>query len=47
MKLAVLSALFASAAAFAPASQKATSTKLNSFESEIGAQEPLGLYVSI
>uniref|UniRef100_A0A6S9EZC0 Plastid light harvesting protein n=1 Tax=Ditylum brightwellii TaxID=49249 RepID=A0A6S9EZC0_9STRA len=44
MKLAVLSALFASAAAFAPASQKATSTKLNSFESEIGAQEPLGLY---
>ena len=44
MKLAVLSALFASAAAFAPASQKATSTKLNAFESELGAQEPLGLY---
>uniref|UniRef100_A0A6U0F5K0 Fucoxanthin-chlorophyll a/c light-harvesting protein n=1 Tax=Helicotheca tamesis TaxID=374047 RepID=A0A6U0F5K0_9STRA len=44
MKLAILSALIASAAAFAPASQKATSTKLNAFEGELGAQEPLGFY---
>ena len=44
MKSAILATLIASAAAFAPAQQKATTTSLNSFESELGAQEPLGFY---
>ena len=46
MKIAAATALLAgSAAAFAPAANKATSvTSLNAFENEIGAQAPLGLY---
>lgn len=44
MKLAILSALAASAAAFAPAKQAATSTSLNAFESELGVQKPLGFF---
>lgn len=45
MKLAVLSALVASATAFAPAQQSArTSTSLSAFENELGAQAPLGFY---
>jgi len=45
MKLAVLSSLLAGAAAFAPASQKAASTTaLNAFQNELGAQEPLGYW---
>ena len=42
MKLAILASLVASAAAFAPAQQKATSTALNAFEDALGAQPPLG-----
>ena len=41
MKLAVIASLLASAAAFAPAKQAATSTALNSFESELGVQQPV------
>mmetsp|Transcript_2312 Transcript_2312/g.1432 ORF Transcript_2312/g.1432 Transcript_2312/m.1432 type:complete len:206 (+) Transcript_2312:98-715(+) len=45
MKLALLSLLTASAAAFAPSTQKSTSvTALNAFDSELGAQEPLGFW---
>ena len=44
MKLAVLASLVAAASAFAPAKQAATSTSLNAFENELGAQEPLGFY---
>ena len=45
MKTAVLASLIASAAAFAPAKQAATtSTSLKAFENEIGAQPPLGFY---
>ena len=44
MKLAVLTTLLASAAAFAPASQTASSTSLKSFEDELGAQAPLGCW---
>jgi len=44
MKSAVIASLIASAAAFAPASQKASSTKLASFEDELGAQAPLGFF---
>ena len=45
MKSAVIASLIASAAAFAPAQQKATSTALNmAFESELGAQAPLGFF---
>ena len=44
MKLAVLASLIASAAAFAPAKQAVTSSSLSAFESELGAQEPLGFY---
>merc|ERR1711935_105538 len=36
--------LIASAAAFAPAQQKASSTSLSAFEDALGAQPPLGLY---
>ena len=44
MKTAILATLVASAAAFAPAKQAATSTSLNSFEGELGAQPPLGFF---
>ena len=44
MKSAILATLIASAAAFAPAKQAATTTSLASFESEIGAQDPLGFF---
>ena len=44
MKLAVLATLAASAAAFAPAPVAKTSSALNAFESELGAQPPLGFY---
>jgi len=44
MKLAVLTTLIASAAAFAPSKVAQTSTALNAFESELGAQEPLGFW---
>eukprot|EP00523_Entomoneis_sp_CCMP467_P009464 CAMPEP_0168734108 /NCGR_PEP_ID=MMETSP0724-20121128/8640_1 /TAXON_ID=265536 /ORGANISM="Amphiprora sp., Strain CCMP467" /LENGTH=197 /DNA_ID=CAMNT_0008781195 /DNA_START=13 /DNA_END=606 /DNA_ORIENTATION=+ len=45
MKTAVFATLLASAAAFAPASQKAaSSTALNAFEKEIGSQAPLGFW---
>lgn len=45
MKLAILASLIASAAAFAPAQTGKTSTAVNmAFESELGAQPPLGFY---
>jgi len=44
MKTAVLASLIASAAAFAPAKQATTSTSLNAFENELGAQAPLGFF---
>merc|ERR1712137_1095941 len=44
MKTAVFATLLASAAAFAPASQKASSTALQDFEKEHGAQVPLGYW---
>jgi len=45
MKTAILASLLASAAAFAPAQQKAASTALNmAFEEELGAQPPLGCW---
>lgn len=44
MKLAILSALIASAAAFAPAKQAASTTALSAFENELGAQVPLGYW---
>jgi Chlorophyll A-B binding protein len=45
MKLAIAASLIASAAAFAPVSQKSSSTALNmAFENELGAQAPLGFF---
>ena len=44
MKTAVLASLIASAAAFAPAKTAQTSTALNAFENELGAQAPLGFF---
>jgi len=45
MKTAILASLLACAAAFAPVSQKATSTSsLKAFEDELGAQPPLGFF---
>jgi hypothetical protein len=45
MKSAILASLIASAAAFAPASQKSSTTALNSaFQNELGAQAPLGYF---
>ena len=44
MKTAIFASLLASAAAFAPASQKASSSALKAFEDELGAQPPLGFY---
>jgi len=47
MKLAIAALLAGSAAAFTPVAQKASSATLNmAFESEIGAQPPLGFFVS-
>jgi Chlorophyll A-B binding protein len=45
MKLAILASLLSAAAAFAPASQKATSTAVSmSLTEELGAQPPLGCW---
>jgi len=44
MKLATLALLAGSAAAFAPSKVAQTSTALNAFENELGAQPPLGFY---
>jgi Chlorophyll A-B binding protein len=45
MKLAIFASLLAGAAAFAPVSQKASSSALSmSFENELGAQAPLGFF---
>jgi len=44
MKLAIFAALAGYAAAFAPAPRLATTSALNAFENELGAQEPLGYY---
>lgn len=44
MKLAVLAALVASAAAFAPAQVGKATTQLNAFEDELGVQPPLGFF---
>ena len=45
MKTAVIASLIASAAAFAPAQQKSSSTALDmAFENELGAQAPLGFF---
>ncbi|KAL3908412.1 MAG: hypothetical protein SGILL_008490 [Bacillariaceae sp.] len=44
MKTAIVASFIASAAAFAPVSQKTSSTSLKAFENEIGAQPPLGFY---
>eukprot|EP00531_Pseudo-nitzschia_arenysensis_P013687 CAMPEP_0116126058 /NCGR_PEP_ID=MMETSP0329-20121206/6134_1 /TAXON_ID=697910 /ORGANISM="Pseudo-nitzschia arenysensis, Strain B593" /LENGTH=198 /DNA_ID=CAMNT_0003620125 /DNA_START=97 /DNA_END=693 /DNA_ORIENTATION=- len=44
MKTAILASIIASAAAFAPAQQKATSTSLAAFEDELGVQPPLGFF---
>uniref|UniRef100_A0A7S3KZX7 Fucoxanthin-chlorophyll a/c light-harvesting protein n=1 Tax=Amphora coffeiformis TaxID=265554 RepID=A0A7S3KZX7_9STRA len=44
MKLAVIASLAASAAAFAPTKQAASSTALKAFEDELGAQPPLGFF---
>jgi hypothetical protein len=44
MKLIIAATLAASAAAFAPSKVAQTSTSLQAFESELGAQPPLGLF---
>jgi len=44
MKTAILASLLATAAAFAPAKQAATSSSLKAFENELGAQAPLGFW---
>lgn len=44
MKSAIIASLIASAAAFAPVSQKASSTSLRAFEDALGAQPPLGFF---
>lgn len=44
MKSAILATIIGSAAAFAPAPVAKTTTALNAFETEIGAQAPLGLF---
>eukprot|EP00522_Entomoneis_paludosa_P015792 CAMPEP_0172453208 /NCGR_PEP_ID=MMETSP1065-20121228/10635_1 /TAXON_ID=265537 /ORGANISM="Amphiprora paludosa, Strain CCMP125" /LENGTH=200 /DNA_ID=CAMNT_0013205385 /DNA_START=522 /DNA_END=1124 /DNA_ORIENTATION=+ len=44
MKSAVFASLLAAASAFAPASQKASSSALKAFEDELGAQPPLGFF---
>uniref|UniRef100_A0A7S1BSW4 Uncharacterized protein n=1 Tax=Corethron hystrix TaxID=216773 RepID=A0A7S1BSW4_9STRA len=40
----ILASLLASATAFAPVSQQASSTALKAFESELGSQPPLGFF---
>ena len=44
MKSAIIATLVASAAAFAPAPVAKTTTSLNAFEDELGAQAPLGFF---
>jgi len=44
MKFAAIAALMGSAAAFAPAQTGKATTALNAFESELGAQPPLGFF---
>eukprot|EP00565_Helicotheca_tamesis_P008378 CAMPEP_0185741620 /NCGR_PEP_ID=MMETSP1171-20130828/39054_1 /TAXON_ID=374046 /ORGANISM="Helicotheca tamensis, Strain CCMP826" /LENGTH=203 /DNA_ID=CAMNT_0028413601 /DNA_START=26 /DNA_END=637 /DNA_ORIENTATION=+ len=44
MKLAILALCAAGASAFAPAKVAQTSTALNAFENELGAQPPLGFF---
>jgi hypothetical protein len=44
MKLVILASALATAAAFAPAQQAATTTSLAAFEGELGAQAPLGFF---
>ena len=44
MKLALLTTMLGSAAAFAPAPVAKTTSSLNAFENEIGAQAPLGFF---
>merc|ERR1719287_453977 len=44
MKIAALAALVGSAAAFAPAPVAKTTSAINAFEQELGAQPPLGFY---
>ena len=44
MKSAIFASLLATAAAFAPAKQAATSTSLKAFEDALGAQPPLGFF---
>ena len=44
MKTAILASLIAAASAFAPSKVAQTSTALNAFESELGAQAPLGFF---
>jgi hypothetical protein len=45
MKLTIFASLFAGACAFAPVSQKASTTALSmSFENALGAQDPLGFW---
>ena len=44
MKSVIFAAAIASAAAFAPAPVAKTTSSLNAFESELGAQPPLGFY---
>ena len=44
MKSVIFASVLATAAAFAPTSQKASSTALAAFENEIGAQAPLGMW---
>ena len=44
MKTAIFASLIAAASAFAPSKVAQTSTALNAFESELGAQPPLGFF---
>eukprot|EP00566_Odontella_aurita_P030345 CAMPEP_0113595526 /NCGR_PEP_ID=MMETSP0015_2-20120614/39764_1 /TAXON_ID=2838 /ORGANISM="Odontella" /LENGTH=66 /DNA_ID=CAMNT_0000502809 /DNA_START=26 /DNA_END=222 /DNA_ORIENTATION=- /assembly_acc=CAM_ASM_000160 len=44
MKLVIAALLTGSAAAFAPAQGGKATTALNAFESELGAQPPLGFF---
>jgi len=44
MKLIISAILTGSAVAFAPSKNTQSSTSLNAFEGELGAQEPLGFY---
>ena len=44
MKCVIIASLLASAAAFAPAKSASKVTSLSAFESELGAQDPLGFF---